>query len=428
MIVKDEAHGIARTLRAAKPYVDRWCILDTGSTDGTEEVIEREMAGVDGFVKRQDFVDFATSRNALLRITSTWDAAGEFLLLLDADDILEGGEALRAFLQNERTCLACRPPYGTEKAGHCPVCGGMSGRIGSAGEAFYLRMSEGACEWQSARVVRADAVDTSQRPEECDDTCDQWGPCKRCDWSGGWRYVGAVHEVLVHPHRPAPTITIPNVRIRHERGPVSADRMRARLERDVALLTSAAEQGDPRAVFYLAQSYKRMGRGAEAAPWFARRIAIGRSAGFWEEVYDSMFELARLSSWTEEHGGALFWFLRAHAFDPRRAEPLYEIAAHYLHAAKAKREAGGKSWRRQEEDALAFLFARRAAELPRPDGALFVNAEVYTWRAADVLAQAAWWCGEYETGERAARQAVEHGPAEAMHLRENLRFYEERSR
>ncbi len=35
MMVKDEEANIARCLESAKPYIDTWTILDTGSTDKT---------------------------------------------------------------------------------------------------------------------------------------------------------------------------------------------------------------------------------------------------------------------------------------------------------------------------------------------------------------------------------------------------------
>ena len=43
MIVKDEAATIARTLRSVKPFIDRWIILDTGSTDSTSDVVREEL-------------------------------------------------------------------------------------------------------------------------------------------------------------------------------------------------------------------------------------------------------------------------------------------------------------------------------------------------------------------------------------------------
>jgi len=39
MIVRNEAHVVAEALAAATPHIDTWIIVDTGSTDGTQDVI-----------------------------------------------------------------------------------------------------------------------------------------------------------------------------------------------------------------------------------------------------------------------------------------------------------------------------------------------------------------------------------------------------
>ena len=40
MIVKDEAHVIERCLSSVLPVIDYWVIVDTGSTDGTQQKIK----------------------------------------------------------------------------------------------------------------------------------------------------------------------------------------------------------------------------------------------------------------------------------------------------------------------------------------------------------------------------------------------------
>ena len=57
MIVKNEARGIVDTLASVIPFVDRWTILDTGSTDGTQDLI-RQHVGPDGQLFEEPFVDF----------------------------------------------------------------------------------------------------------------------------------------------------------------------------------------------------------------------------------------------------------------------------------------------------------------------------------------------------------------------------------
>ena len=40
MIVKSEAHIVHEVLDACAPYISSWVIVDTGSTDGTRDVIK----------------------------------------------------------------------------------------------------------------------------------------------------------------------------------------------------------------------------------------------------------------------------------------------------------------------------------------------------------------------------------------------------
>jgi glycosyltransferase involved in cell wall biosynthesis len=83
MIVRDEAHAIARALRSARPHVDRLIVLDTGSVDGTQAIASAEGAEVSSF---EWIDDFAAARNASLALS---DAAWN--LVLDADEWIAGG-------------------------------------------------------------------------------------------------------------------------------------------------------------------------------------------------------------------------------------------------------------------------------------------------------------------------------------------------
>lgn len=85
MIVKDEAAIIGRCLDAAAPWVDCYAIHDTGSTDGTPEVIETHMAalGVPGVVTHGEFRNFAQARNDALAHGRA--SGADWLLLVDAD-------------------------------------------------------------------------------------------------------------------------------------------------------------------------------------------------------------------------------------------------------------------------------------------------------------------------------------------------------
>lgn len=353
MIVKDEEATLARTLRSAKPFIDRWVILDTGSSDGTRDLIRRELADVPGELYEKPFVDFATTRNLALDLAGT---STEFILWLDADDELENGKALRSFLVREQ---------GSKAADR---------------EAFYVRVNIGIT-FDSARILRARA---------------------------GWRFRGAVHEVLTHPNRTPPSHRIPDVLIHHHPPPDALLRSRKRWERDVGLLEKSLqdEPNDARAAFYLANTLFWLKRYEEAEKAFQRRIAMG---GWREEVFESYLTLAKIASaqhrsWLEVQSK----YLDAHLFAPHRAEPLYAIASHHDVL---------------KQHALTFLFAKRGYELPFPkQDSLFVEEDLYTWKMADLVASSAYWIGEYAIGEEAARKAARANPQEKR-LQANLEFY-----
>jgi len=44
MIVRNEAHIVEQALDAVAPYISSWVIVDTGSNDGTQDLIRNHMA------------------------------------------------------------------------------------------------------------------------------------------------------------------------------------------------------------------------------------------------------------------------------------------------------------------------------------------------------------------------------------------------
>jgi len=82
MIVRDEAPVIERCLRSVAGLVDSWVVCDTGSADGTQELVERSLKGVPGRLWERPWRDFGHNRCELMRLAR---GCGDYLLLLDAD-------------------------------------------------------------------------------------------------------------------------------------------------------------------------------------------------------------------------------------------------------------------------------------------------------------------------------------------------------
>ncbi len=82
MIVRDEAGVIERCLDSVKGLIDTWTICDTGSEDGTPELIESRLADLPGRLHRREWRDFGHNRTELMELAR---GSADYLLLLDAD-------------------------------------------------------------------------------------------------------------------------------------------------------------------------------------------------------------------------------------------------------------------------------------------------------------------------------------------------------
>ncbi len=84
MIVKNESRVIERCLSSVRKYIDSWVIVDTGSTDGTQEIIRNTLKGIPGELHERPWVDFAYNRNEAMQLAR---GRGDYLLFIDADEV-----------------------------------------------------------------------------------------------------------------------------------------------------------------------------------------------------------------------------------------------------------------------------------------------------------------------------------------------------
>ena len=84
-IVKNETHIIREMLESMIPYIDRYDITDTGSDDGTPELIKEVMDehGIPGEVYLSDWKGFGKSRSEALENSQ---GKATYAWMIDADD------------------------------------------------------------------------------------------------------------------------------------------------------------------------------------------------------------------------------------------------------------------------------------------------------------------------------------------------------
>jgi len=84
MVAKDEEETIRQALESVKDIVDEVIVVDTGSSDNTKEIVG-EFGGKVIETEWQD--DFSAARNLALK-----EAAGDYILCLDADEFIDPRE------------------------------------------------------------------------------------------------------------------------------------------------------------------------------------------------------------------------------------------------------------------------------------------------------------------------------------------------
>ncbi|BAJ28274.1 MULTISPECIES: glycosyltransferase [Kitasatospora] len=93
MIVKNEARVLARCLESVRGLIDYWVISDTGSTDGTQDLVRRLLADVPGELHETEWRDFGHNRTENIGLAA---GRADYLLLIDADMVVRVDAALPA--------------------------------------------------------------------------------------------------------------------------------------------------------------------------------------------------------------------------------------------------------------------------------------------------------------------------------------------
>jgi FkbM family methyltransferase len=255
--------------------IDTWTILDTGSTDKTMEIINRVLVGKkEGQLYQEPFINFRESRNRLLDLAGT---SCKYNIMLDDTYVVKG--KLREFLTEVRS--------------------------DQYSNSFTLYIKSDDTIYGSNRIIRSDS---------------------------GLRYIHTIHEVITDKNNI--NVVIPEERafIFDKRFDYMEKRTMERKQLDLKLLYEEVEENpnDPRAYYYLAQTYNLLEDYENAYKYFLKRAEFTNS-GFIQERVDALFEAARVANfklnkpWPECEE----LYNRCFKVDESRPEALYFIGIHY---------------------------------------------------------------------------------------------------
>jgi len=264
MIVKNEAGVIRRCLDSVRPLINAWVIVDTGSDDGTQDIIREHMKDVPGALFERPWRDFAANRSEALELARP---CGDYTLVIDADDALE-----------------LEPGY------RLPALNA---------DCYMIDIKDSSVSYRRMQLFK------NTLP---------------------WCYRGVLHEFPACEGAGAAGF-LPIVMRRNHDGARRRDsqtyhRDAALLEAALAAETDAFLRS--RYIFYLAQSYRDCGEREKAVAAYLRRAELG----FWpEEVFVALYKAGQLQEELGVPADeVLAIYARASQTVPGRAEALHAAA------------------------------------------------------------------------------------------------------
>lgn len=369
IIVKNEANVIERMLNTVWPILDYYCVIDTGSTDGTQEIIRNffEKKGIPGEVIDYEWKNFQDARNKALQSVK---GKCDFGFWIDADEqlMIDPKFSVETFKRN------------------------LADFDGSNVMIHY-----GGQNYHRMQFFKTDTP---------------------------WYWYGPVHEVLMcdTPTKVGVAQGL-GVLVTPDGNSWTSESIQQKYEGHAKILEEYVKNDpkkDPRWVFYLAQSYRDAGteeNRRKSLEWYEKRI--GMTNGYWEEIYFSALMVANLKSQLGyPMHEVIDAFLRCGKYNKYRIEHLIPLILYYQSV---------------KEFDIAYILGLRAIQCegktPMPHSTLFIDHSVYQWKIFDLHSLSCWYSGRKEEGIQAFKKLLKLVDKNVIpeeqkaRIRENKKFF-----
>lgn len=265
MIVKNETQVIRRCLDSVRPIIDYWVIVDTGSDDGTQQMIKDSMKEIPGELHEKPWINFGHNRNEALQLAK---GKADYVLFIDADEVLAYDKDFRL------------PPLDKD---------------------FYHLMTH----YNGTVYARVQLVKNAL----------------------SWKWIGVLHESVESPEARTNAILLGVINDVHTDGARSRDPDKYKKDAQILEAGLRDEPHNTRYVFYLAQSYKDAGDYENSLKYYQKRIEMGgwNEEVFWSMLQVGLLE----QSLNKSPETILASLMKAYSYRPTRIEPLYYMAHYY---------------------------------------------------------------------------------------------------
>lgn len=274
MIVKDESAIIRGTLEklVKNAPIDYWVICDTGSTDGTQDIITSffKEKGIPGELYQDEWKNFGFNRTKALQYAFN---KSKYLLVFDADDALN---------------MPLDMPQEDDMA-----------------DGYLIRLLKGLNEYERVLMIRNNRE---------------------------WMFRGVVHEIIQCVNH-SPVINKLNTTV-HVSTSGARNNDPKKYEKDADMLEKAyyeaKEQGDnisDRYAFYCANSYLWCSNNDKAEEWYKRVLELGNWS---QEKYMACYELGNIYRSRNEIEKAMYYYIKSNKYDNTRFECIHKVIEHFV--------------------------------------------------------------------------------------------------